>query len=314
MSVLPGRDERGIVVFWLFPSLRYGTRLVAGVGLAAAGIALQVASGALLPGVLALAAGNLLLLVRGYDNRVDLKGFDPAVEWERIDLDRLEELAALDRQIRRWDRSALDVSNPLGLIAFVGVVAVLGWIGVMFPGDLRVLAVDGLVLFVPHWLTGIRRILVKPKLLVRVQTIRSVLDATQGRLARHRVQLLMLLRGAEVRVPEDVKFKVDPNGRHEDFLGMYGQVVINDVQGSSYPYFYVVLVAKAAFGLRGAFERYVPPGEIVKEFSVQDRVEVMVIRQRTTKTSGYHTKPAAASRIMHEGLDVAEQVAAGASV
>jgi hypothetical protein len=223
-------------------------------------------------------------------------------------------LAALDRKIRRWDRSALDVSNPLGLITLVAIVALLGWIGVMFPGDLRLLAVDGLVLFVPHWLTGIRRILVRPRLLVRVQTIRAVLDTVQRRLARHHVQLLMLLQGTEVRVPEDVKFKVDPEGRHEDFLGLYGQVVINDVQGTSYPYFYVVLVAKAAFGLRDAFERYAPPGEIVKEFTVQDRVEVMVIRQRTTKTSGYHTKPATASRIMHEGLDVAERVAERAPV
>lgn len=311
MSVLPERDERGIVVFWLAPSLPYGTRIVAGLALVAVGIAGQVLSGGILPGVTLLAVGNLLLLVRGYDNRVDLGAFDPAVEWQRVELDRLGELAELDRKIRRWDRNVLDISNPLGAIAFVAVAGVLAWIIVAFPGDVRLLAVDGTVLLLPHWLTGIRRILLKPKLLVRVETIQRVLQAARHRLSRHHVQLLMLLRGGDVQIPDDVKFKVDPTEGDDDFLGLYGQVVINEVQGTSYPYFYVVLVARAGFGLRSAFERYRAPREVTKEFKVQDRVEVMVIRQRTTKTSGYHTKPAAASRILLEGLDVAERVAAG---
>jgi hypothetical protein len=314
MSILPGKEERGIVVFWLLPSLTYGTRLGAGLTLAAAGIVMQVVSGAILPGAVLLAAANLLLLIRGYDNRVDLRGFDPAVEWERVELDQLGELAALDRRIRRWDRSALDVSNGVGLVVFVVVVGVLGWLTVAFPGDPRTLAIDGLVLLVPHWLTGIRRILVKPKLLVRVEAIRAVLDGARHRLARHRVQLLMLLRGGEVRIPDDVKFRVDPPDKHEDFLGLYGQVVINDVQGTSYPYFYVVLVARAGFGLQEICESYDPPGEILKEFKVQDQVEVMVIRQRATKTSGYHTKPEVAAHIFREVLDVAERIAEGVSV
>lgn len=298
-------------MFWLLPSLAYGTRLVVSFTLAVLGLVVQVATGTVLPGVLALAAGNLLLLVKGFDNRIDLAGFDPAVEWERVDIDRLRQLAVLDRKIRRWDRSALDISNPLGLVAFIGVVGGCSAVALAFPGDLRILAVDGLVLLVPHWLTGIRRILVKPKLLVRVQMIQDILDDAARRLARHHVQLLMLLRGGAVRIPDDVKFKVDLADRHEDFLGLYGQVVINEVQGTSYPYFYVVLVAKHGFGMRESYERYRPPEKITKEFKIQDQVEVFVIRQHTTKESGYHTKPRAATRIFSEGLAVAERVASG---
>ena len=311
MRVFPSESDRGVVVFWVLPSLVYGTRLTAAFALALLGLAVQVATGTVLPGVVALAAGNLLLLVRGFDNRVDLAGFDPAVEWERVDIEQLRQLAVLDRKIRRWDRSALDISNPLGLVAFIAVVGGCGVAALAFPGDLRILTVDALVLLVPHWLTGIRRILVKPKLLVRVKMIQDVLDAAARRLARHHVQLLMLLRGGEVRMPDDVKFKVDLADRHEDFLGLYGQVVINEVQGTSYPYFYVVLVAKHGFGMRERFERYRPPEKVTKEFKMQDQVEVFVIRQHTTKKSGYHTKSAAATRIFAEGLTIAEQVASG---
>jgi hypothetical protein len=124
----------------------------------------------------------------------------------------------------------------------------------------------------------------------------------------------MLLPGGAARIPEDVKFRVDLADRDKDFLGLYGQVVINDVQGTSYPYFYVVLVAKQGFGLGTVYREYAPPRNIVKELNTEREVEVLVIRQRTTKTSGYHTKPAAAEEILRQGLALAERVAVKAPV
>jgi len=120
---------------------------------------------------------------------------------------------------------------------------------------------------------------------------------------------MMLLTSSETQLPTDLKFKIDIHGHHPDFLGLYGQVVINVVQGASYPYFYVVLVSKRDFDLRQAYRSYNPPRGIYKEFKIQDEVQVMVIRQLTTKNSGYHTKLPAALRILGEGLVVAEKAA-----
>jgi len=106
---------------------------------------------------------------------------------------------------------------------------------------------------------------------------------------------------------------VDIEGQHPDFLGLYGQVVLNDVQGTSYPYFYVVLVAKDGFGLRDAYQQFQPDEDITKEFKREDQVEVMVIRQYTTDKSGYHTKPLIANGIFYAGLNVAEEVATQAA-
>ena len=88
-------------------------------------------------------------------------------------------------------------------------------------------------------------------------------------------------------------------------------VVLNSVQGKHYPYFYVVLVSKKNLDLQKVCDAYSPPAEIVKEFKNQDEVKVMVIRQHTTKKSGYHTKFPVAARILDQGLTVAEKVAAG---
>lgn len=309
--ILPSGEDRRIVVFLFLRSMSYSLRLRLSFGLIAGGLVLQAVTGSFFSGVVFLALGNLLLLVKGYDNRVDFGAFEPDTHWERVDIERLEELRHLDKRIRRWDRSALDVSNPLGALLFVMVAGGLTLMAFATSDASRLLTLDAIVLLIPHWFTGFRTILVKPKLLVRVESIETVLEEAKDRLEGHQVIPMMLLRGAETRIPEDVKFKVEIAGHHEDFLGLYGQVVINQVQGKSYPYFYVVLVAREGFGLHDVFRMYRPAKTITKELKRQKNVEVMVIRQRTSKTTGYHTKAKAATRILLEGLSVAQRIASG---
>jgi len=314
--ILPAQSDRGTVVFAFLPSLSYNTRMAISFIVVAAGLALQLATSHVLPGILLVAVGNLLLVVKGYDNRVDSGGFDAAAQWERVGSEKLQELKVLDKKMRRWDRSLLDVTNPLGAVAFVVLFGLLILIIIAsLSADSEVarygfiLAFNAVVLLLPHWVTGIRSVLRRPGLLVRIEAIETVLDRAKRRLKDHQVTLLMLLSGGEVSIPEDVKFKVDIAGRDPDFLGLYGQVVINAVQGTSYPYFYVVLVARKGYGLHDAYRDHRPGDDVTKEFKYEGEVEVMVLRQHTTERSGYHTKPAAASAIFYEGLGLAERLA-----
>ncbi|MCX7003416.1 MAG: hypothetical protein NTV22_09095, partial [bacterium] len=128
-------------------------------------------------------------------------------------------------------------------------------------------------------------------------------------LQQHTVEFYVLVKGKNVRMPQDVKFRVRLAGQKEEFLGLYGQTAINTVQGSSYPYFYAVLVAKKDFGLDRLRQRTKAPSNMTLEFSQDGDVEVLVVRQTTTKTSGYHTADSVAQAIMAEGLRMAEQVA-----
>lgn len=311
MSVLPAREDRGIVVFKLWPGLGYNTRMALSFLLIAAGFGLQAAAGQLVAGVVLLALGNAFLLVSGYDNRVDFGRWDPAATWERTDAGKLGELSRLDRAIKRWDTSLLDATNTSGALLFLVVSGSLAAAAVFMPGFWSVLAVDALVLFVPHWVTGVRQILTRPQLVIKVDVIREALAALSDELAAHQVHALLLLEGGDTKVPADVKFKVDVAGHAADFLGLYGQVVLNEVQGTSYPYFYVVLVARRGFGLRALHDAFHPPHGLVKEFKNQRDVEVMVLRQFTTKTSGYHTQPGTVHRTLRAGIELAEAVAPG---
>jgi len=178
------------------------------------------------------------------------------------------------------------------------------------PDTMRaMIVVNSAILLLPHWLTGTRRVLTQPSLLIKIATYEAVLKALQAGLQQHTVEFYVLLKGKNVRMPQDVKFRVRLAGQKEEFLGLYGQAAINTVQGSSFPYFYAVLVAKKDFGLDRLRQRTDAPSNMTLEFTQEGDVEVLVVRQTTTKTSGYHTKDSVAQAIMTEGLRLAEEVA-----
>lgn len=306
-------EERGIVVFHFWPFLTYGKRLALSLALIAAGLVIQALTASFFPGVLLLLAGSVLLCVQGYHNRVESGRFSPDSDWENVEIQRLHELRELDRKMLRWNRSAMDVTNTLGLIT-LGIVAAptayaifhfLKYGFAPYPPEARILLFNALVLLVPHWITGTRRILRLPKMMVKVEALEALLNTARREIDEDQVTVMMLLRG-EAKIPDDVKLRIRIPDAPEEFLGMYVQVVTNDVKGTSYPYVYVVLVARPGSGLDASTTGIAMPSGVIKEFKLQSDVEVLVIRQHTTKTSGYHTRPAVAATIFSAGLAMAK--------
>lgn len=297
-------DEKGILVFKLLPNLSYQRRMQLSFALMALGFLIQWVTSLSFPGVLVLLAGNALLLVTGYHNKVEFGKFNPSAQWQKVDFPRLEELAQLEKKIKHWDRSMMDISNPLGLLIFAALIFLLfGWIS-NSHGSSQIIAIDTAALLLPHWLTGFRRMLRLPGLMVKVDTIKDLLESQASQTDKYKLELLMLLKGNEEKLPDDVKFKIMPNQPLDKFLGLYGQVVINAVQGKSYPYFYVVLVSEKGSQLENLFRKYSAPENIVSEFKSQDAVDVFIVRQKTSKTSGYHTEPDRIRELFIEGLQL----------
>ena len=302
-------DERGILVFKLWPNLGYGRRMQISFGLIALGFIVQWLTGLAFPGVLVLLAGNALLLVTGYHNKVEFGSYSPAAQWQKTTREQLDDLVELEKKIKKWDRSMMDISNPLGLVVFVLMLLLFFfWIS-NSHGSTQIIAIDAAALLLPHWLTGFRRMLRLPGLMIKADTIKDLLDSKTPGAGDYRPELLVLLKGSEEKLPEDVKFKIMPNRPLEKFLGLYGQVVINAVQGKSYPYFYVVLVAEKGSQLKSLYDHYTPPSGIISEFKHQNKVDVFILRQKTTKTSGYHTKPNRIQSIFSEGLQLMQDLA-----
>ncbi len=306
-------NEPDTLVYWVMPGMRRAWRMTGAFGLIAAGLLLQWYNGppGYVAGTLVMLLGNLLLLVRGYDNRVAFDSWSPELHWQPVAREKLAELRQLDRRIRRWNRSLLDITNGFGLAAFF--LLCLGLLGTWIALDgtpYRILAVDAAILLLPHWFTGTRRILRLPGLLVKAETLEKALQALRPEARGDQVEVLMLLKGKEHPLPEDIKIKLLPADAPGDFLGLYGQVVINEVQGKSYPYFYVVLVARPGLGLEALAGEFRPPPDLVAEFKREKGVEILVLRQRTTRTSGYHTRPERVVELLALGRHLAGKLLA----
>lgn len=143
----------------------------------------------------------------------------------------------------------------------------------------------------------------------------EALDRTRARLERAgelACQLLMVGRGAE-RHPRDVRLSLRFPEAPEGFHGVQTQVVLNRVQGKPYPYGYSVVLARRGLGLLAAARDVPLPSGLVRETKAEDDVEVVVLRQRTTKTSGYHTEPEVTARTVLAALETAERYLEGRS-
>ena len=323
--VFPDRERRHLLQFHLLGRLGYLTRfLVAGV-LIVAGLALQVlflqgASGLVLVGTLLAFAGNLLLLIKGYD----LRRTDPEIlagigDWERTSLGRLTEVSLLEDQISGWDETFADITSWTGalflcflIVMPVGIVWV--WLIERWGGESvgNLFLLDAVILIVPHWLTGLRR-------KWRPVAIRETVDSLTVALAAlqryekppSQIQPLFLMAGeGKARVPVDARaFIRFPDGP-EKFLGMQIQVSINAVQGTNYPYLYAVLVAKQGFGLLDQHLDQVREAawNLTVEGSREKDVEVIVIRQHTTSTSGYHTGPIVCEQIVRVAWECSARI------
>jgi hypothetical protein len=94
------------------------------------------------------------------------------------------------------------------------------------------------------------------------------------------------------------------------WIGLQIQICINTVQGSDFPYLYCVLLAKPEANLHLMFHQLsvLPQPKLTVEPSSQADVDVIVVRQTTTKKAGYHTKPQDAQRVVAAALDIAQGI------
>ena len=303
-----------MVVFKVWKSLVYTKRLIISITAILAGFILQYATFAVFPGILLIFLGNLLLLPSGYTNKINLGLFDPDTDWEKVEKHKIDELLEFDRKVRKWDLSSIDISNGLGGCIFVILLLLTVFITIIaFSENNRtmvILGLDGAALILPYWLTGLRFKFTVPNVTLKVKLIKTLLSQVEAELQAHKVEYYFLFKGKETRVPVDIKFKVNIAGQHKDFLGYYGQITLNNVQSTPYPYFYVVLVARQDFGLEAIHRSFTPPKGLLKEFKSQKDVEVLVLRQNTgIGNKGYFTNHKQVRYIFTEGLQLAEKAA-----
>ncbi|HBP21921.1 MAG TPA: hypothetical protein DEA08_29570 [Planctomycetes bacterium] len=320
-GVIAAETKQPLLQFSWFKSLPYAKRLWLMAGFAAAGLAIQAYT--LVPwyGLPLLLATVVLGWVVGFDNRLDRRGLKVDSAWEDVPYERVRELEELHDRMHRWDVSPFDLSNGLGLFTFLllaGATVFLAMEGDDHGGEqvALIVAVDVVLLLGSQWLSGMRTLFTQPDLMIKVDHFRKALGYVKSEaeaLGVLRAQLLMSGKGEE-RSPGDLKVSLQVTDAPEGFLGVQAQVVLNRVQGTPFPYLYAVVVARPGLNVNQIareLDGQLPKG-VILESKRQDGVEIAIVRQQTTRTSGYHTKPAASGRILRKAFSIARETIARA--
>lgn len=344
--LLPQAERRGEIHFYLAKSLPYNMRLIVAFALMAVGLVVETAllNTTFWLGLPFVFAGVLMLLTRGFDNKV--KESAVSADWRPAQRAEVERILDLNRKQMEWDKDAVDISCNRGFLALLGVVLVVlaaGAAGFYYGSEMVgiVIVGNGAVMLLPFWLTGNRSILKNDQLVIKAGMLLDIEDAFErgGKKDGEEFQYQIQTAGARERsdsettdaapvfeVPHDIKAILMFHEGPESFLGLQMQVSINSVQGTDYPYFYNVIVARPEFGglrlgpppmpergsLLGLFRKKKGPAalELVIEAESPGDVDIAVIRQKTTEKTGYHTNARAAAGVFKHALGQARQLLA----
>ncbi len=302
--------------FHFFPRMSNSLRLILFIALFAGGICLQLVTGSFWIGALLVLCASLIMVNKGVDSRLHIERYHHNTEWKTSTRQQIEEIISMDRKLKRWDRSGFEVTSCLGTLLFI-VVLVAGFALVIIgaeEGDQSVIVFGGnfLILFIPHFMSGFKRYDMASRVLIYAKNCLKAADIAAELNKSIKVDFMTLLAenaSTKALYPKEVKLKMTVSGSPESFLGCYGQLSINKVGATDYPYFYTVLIFKPEFNLVDKFNKLTLRNTaMLKEYTTEQGVEVLVLRQTTTRTSGYSTNEKAVRGILAQTFETYQQL------
>lgn len=313
---IPPNEKQDSVNFSVLKGLSYSNRRTLYLSLLALGFLFQLLMMKVNPGAIFLVCATVLNLTRGYDNLVNLKAFHSDKDWTQVDMEQINRIEDIERKTKSWQSDIFDINSGKGIFMLIltifGLVVVYLFLGASPSYSIvrGILIFDATILLLPMWFSGTRKVFKLGDLNIKVGIIKNlaVFFRTIKKDGENFKPALKLARDKNGKsVPKDSRFTITFDNMPEGFYGIQAQININKVEGSSYPYFYCVIAAKPGFGLDKYVSEIPVPGNVDINCEKDQSAEVIVIRQHTTKKSGYHTK-------IYDCQKILEAAVAGARV
>lgn len=279
------------VSFLIFPKLNEWIRYSVSAFIITLALYLQVFQKIPFPGYFILLIASLLLMFKGIDKRVLNNSLRLSADWDNVNEEQLRNIPEMYKKLRRWDISFFELSSCTGWLVFM-IIVLSAIFFIVQDNFFTVIGIDILILFFPLYLSGMLKIDLKPALVRKVEKILMVSQYCQQNYPDCKLEYPVLKfdrKADEHKVPADAKIKITPTDNNKDFLGIYGQCTMNTISGTLYPYFYFVIVYKDSFNPFSQIRNFdLKPNTLIEKTS-EKGVNVLVIRQMTTRTSGYET-------------------------
>jgi hypothetical protein len=287
------------------PKLGLPSRLILGLGLAAAGIAVQflLPSPGWILGCFLVLGGGLLFSAKGITNKPADIGLE---EWRPVTTVELDRIA--DKL-----RSSTKVRLPLllsrgGAMLVTIACAVLALFFGLGSSALGIAMVDALLLVAIPLFSGSIQVWIPKELKMKMECMQAVLscDLPEG------VTITPYLRfdkdKAGKEIPEDVRLMVESRGKREDVVGVQLQAAINNGENGAVPYLYAVALTKGGGPSFGKLSGMKVEGYEV-EFKEPEEYGAVVVRQ-DTGAGGYKTSVQDCKRLFALCLKILDAVKA----
>ena len=292
----------------IFNEISTRLRTIVSVLLIGVGFLLQIAARNILAGLPLIIACLILNLLKGISvKRVKAR----KLTWQEVTPSKIDQVIEQCKRIKKFR------SKGVGCLIAVIFFLIFGFsFGVPFvallvhlPFAFFATMVNAIILFGGLAFSGRKSAWMPAALDIKAGIVKRLLGSSLIK-SDPNLQAIPYLEIGETKdgsFPNDtrlmIRFKDGPN----DFIGLQGQISINSVKGRPYPYFYIVLIAKHSFNLLKKFGKR-PFEKLVVERKKTGEVDVIVIRQQTTKTSGYHTNIKVQDYTLKTGLQVVKSL------
>lgn len=300
--------------FLILPKMPYPIRLILVFSLIAAGLYLQLINH-LIIGFFVILFGALLGAVRtiAYEPRRKRGKTD----WVEVLPAQWDHALDLIKKGKRWRRHFTNLASwPVFLwpLFIVGFVLFMVFFEDIFPTDFEIFLVFGadiIAVFGPVLLFGYLTTWKPPGLDVKLKALKRVIEAIEKAAQPDLMPMPMMavMKSKSKKegggVPKDARMMIRFKGAPKEFYGVQVQVSLNTVSGTTYPYLYAVILFSKEF--RADIKKIKLPSypKLVLEPSKEGDVVVLVLRQKTTRTSGYHTNPRVQSEIVWNAINLA---------
>ncbi len=293
-------------VYLLFDKISVRLRNVVSFLLIATGFLFQLSSRNILTGIPFIIACFVLNLMKG----VSIKKIRPRnVTWQQVTPEKIEQVSVQCRKIKKFR------SSSAGVLIVVFIFFIMWFTFGMpvlkalssFPFPLIATITNAVILFSGLALTGRTSAWMPNALDIKIEIVKRFINSALIK-ADPVLQAIPYLEIGETEkgtVPMDTRLFIKFKNASESFIGLQGQISINTVKSRNYTYFYVVLLAKPEFGLFEKIGKNLLDKLTVEQKKTED-VDVIVIRQHTTKTSGYYTNESIQDYILQNGIQLAK--------
>jgi hypothetical protein len=273
------------------------------------GYALQVTGHNFFIGLPFLIGCFLINLIKG----ISIKGETaPEYVWEEVTPERIDLVYEHCQKIKKFKSAGMGCFMGLifGTIFLFSVLApaLTGKNGIL-PFSLTIAIIDTIILFAGLFVSGNKSAWMPNNMDVKTTAVRRLisLPVITKDPSLKVAPFLEIGKTKTGSFPHDTRMLVRFTDAPESFIGVQGQISINNVKSTAYAYFYTVIIAKHDFDL---FKKLSQPElrDITIENKKTEEVDVVVIRQTTTKTSGYYTDDKVQNYILENSISLAKKM------